>query len=209
MIFPQAFNPKLSQYALTPFGRTAPLDVAGRKVLGITDLTASTAIYVNITAWMTAAGFVLFLVLAVSEFFGLVDMSGFGSAAEPFKWAVVLAALFFYMLGPYASLMWQIRRLHDLGQSGGYVLVPVAFWIGRPLAIAAAIGLMLGLDFVMDELAAGVPSLMRSAVGLFCGLATVAMYEGFVFARHKRAWYRDVITAPGQAGMNRFGPAPN
>ena len=67
MIFPHAFNPKLSQYALTPFGRTAPLDVAGRKVLGITDLTASTAIYVNITVWMTAAGFVLFLVLAVSE----------------------------------------------------------------------------------------------------------------------------------------------
>lgn len=209
MIFPHAFNPKLSQFALSPFGRTSPLDVAGRKVLGISELTASTAIYVNITAWMTAAGFVLFLVFTVSEYFGLVDMSGVGGSAEPFKRAVAFTALFFYMLGPYASLMWQVRRLHDLGKSGAYVLVPLAVWVGRAVAIVAAIGLVVGLDFVMDELAAGVPSLIRAAVMLFCGLATVAMYEGFVFARHKRDWYRDVITAPGQAGMNQFGPAPN
>lgn len=209
MIFPHAFNPKLSQFALSPFGRTSPLDVAGRKVLGISELTASTAIYVNITAWMTVAGFVLFLVFTVSEYFGLVDMSGVGGSPEPFKRAVAFTALFFYMLGPYASLMWQVRRLHDLGKSGVDVLVLLVFWVGRAVAIVAAIGLVIGLDFVMDELALRVPSWIGSAIMLLCGLATVAVYERFVFARHKRDWYRDVTTARGQVGMNRFGPAPN
>jgi len=106
-------------------------------------------------------------------------------------WAVGLAALF-------ASVCLYAKRLHDMGRSGWWQLLPIVF--GPVLVTSAA--LSLGLGAMFSGIANG-PTEWVALTGVGGLLGAVAL--AFVVAIAFTLW---VGISDGQPGENRYGEPP-
>lgn len=203
MIPAQILNPRLTQFALTPFGRTAALDKNARRIFGITETTPQTFVfYIAMVGTIVGGAFLLAIMLGPHT--SLLDAeteaawinAGYG-ALNLFAFALIATAL--------AGLaFWQIRRLHDVNRSGLWVLVSLGFWIGRlALPLAAIFGILAVVETFFRESGSTIAILAIAAP-----LATSAAYEHFVFSPHRQYWQATVTYAPGHPGTNRFGEPP-
>jgi uncharacterized membrane protein YhaH (DUF805 family) len=102
--------------------------------------------------------------------------------------------MIFYAYGPLSALLWLativpslavgVRRLHDTGRSGWWVLLPIV-----PYALAIGLG---GPAIIAGGLAAGL------------GIAALFMFVGFICAIVLLVF----MILPGTPGENRYGPNP-
>lgn len=105
-----------------------------------------------------------------------------------------LSHMIFYVYGPLALLLWLativpslavgVRRLHDTGRTGWWVLLPIV-----PYALAIILG---GPAILAGGMAAGL------------GLAALLLLVGFVCAILLLIF----MILPGQPGQNQYGPNP-
>jgi uncharacterized membrane protein YhaH (DUF805 family) len=124
-------------------------------------------------------GVALLLIVGIGLAYG--DVGG-ASGATTFLWILV----------------WN-RRLHDIGQSGWIILIPLGL-----LIVCAAAGLVLGGDELVSAFEysqKGSGPVSERGAALFVGLVLVLLAIQFGFT----IW---LGVKKGEPGENRFGPVP-
>lgn len=201
------FDPKLNQFALTPFGRTGPLDKAGRALLSLREGGPFDTIFVQWQLLFLSGSAVLFVLVILGQIAGIATDGGETAIGFWFDFIIPTSLAIVLLGGPLSKLFWQIRRLHDLGRSGIWLFVPAMFWAGRGAAVLGGFALAYGALTLVDASAEG----LNGAAGIVLTIAAFVVpslaFEEFVFSRHKADWERTVIYAPSGLGDNRYGIA--
>ena len=194
----RCFDPRWSRVALTPFGRTGPLNTI--------ELKDGTRVPSDKLDMLIPFGtLTVFLLAWLSEPFDISRRLVFG---------IVAAALTIWMFRELAREFWYARRAHDLGQRWstvrrgsalipflivialcvvaiGVVLAPLPEWAAQGVSWAGmtltAIAIASGLFFLLWWLFAGERFTLRNTAN-------------DTSARHES------LLAPGDPGPNRYGP---
>jgi uncharacterized membrane protein YhaH (DUF805 family) len=132
--------------------------------------------------WYALALFVAFIVLGILE--GIVGLKGMIGAYGPLTALLWLATI-------VPSLAVAVRRLHDTGRTGWWVLLPI---------IPYCLAFFLGGAAMMGGAASG------SAIGMTAGMGVAGIFLliGIICAIVLLVF----MLLPSQPGDNRYGPNP-
>lgn len=172
------FHDSLFGLSGTPFGRAAPSP-------GGINLYALHSRFAGIHL----AGGLQVLLFLLAGAGGLVAFSILRPAGSaPMGLVSFLPAVMVLIFCMTDRIFWWIRRLHDLGLSGGWLLLPIAI----------AAGVWTGSQYLLASLQEGPRTL--ALVAMACGAIVILVVALVLMVK--------LATQPGEPRANRFGPPP-
>lgn len=199
MVF-SLLDPRFSKLAMTPFGRTSPIDKTARRLLFGQNADNAGVGFLHACAHFFVLA-VLLLGAVVAGLGGRFDID-----------ALYLVVLVPLGLPPWALACWQIRRLHDTGRSGLHLAKPIFVHLGRWLAfiIGTTAFMLAATSLASRVLGAELErfSIALVAFTLVAGFGIWAAYSRWILKPHRERWQANVEQAPGDPLENRFGPPP-
>jgi uncharacterized membrane protein YhaH (DUF805 family) len=192
--FADATNPDIAKFALTPYGRTGRLRPRRRTF-----------------AWLPPTDPLLKLCVIAFFAYPIIIPIIWRLLGLGLEESVLLGALIPVLFFLYSTICWNIRRLHDINQSGVRILSSMLFHFG---VLATPILMMLAYFLVVEFTSVGQSADWQEQVWLTVWTPVIAMmlspyiYYGTVLSAHKRRWKRDVTNAPGDDFPNAHGLPP-